>query len=149
MSFEPGLRLFRVCRYLLPTQNLPRASFISDQRIPPAARLLRLQLPAQFLGRRLRRGEDQLTEQLRVFQRRRLQQARQTRKNRVFLIASDDNLHQHLAGGLASENPLYPFKARQRVLAITLRNTLVFPCIEQHALTVRKQRPQFPDVNLR
>src|SRR5262245_31084741 len=134
LIFECDRRRFLVFQRLLPPQDLPRALFVFDQRTQSGgwpAGLLFLQEPAQFLGRRMRRDEDELADEPGVLQRRRLEQPRQTRKQRLFLMFANDDLRERLAGGLAAENGLYPFKARERVLAVALRNVLLPLCLQR------------------
>ncbi|HEY8460562.1 MAG TPA: hypothetical protein VIM99_09295, partial [Blastocatellia bacterium] len=60
-----------------------------------------------------------MTDELRIFQRRRLQQSGQAGEQRLFLMIRDDDLDERLASGLALEDGFYKLKTRGRVLAIT------------------------------
>src|SRR5262249_34049255 len=139
---ERDRRRVLVERYLLPPYDLPRALFVFDQRLRSAA-LLVLQVPGQFVGSHVSWDDEELPAHLRVFQRRRLQQSRQSRQQRGVLFGNDD-LDEHLAGGLGLKNGLDSFEARQRVVAIPLGDRLVRPCLQWHAVAMRKQGLQFP-----
>src|SRR5205823_83600 len=109
------------CCDLLPAQNLPRAFRVSDRRIETAGPF-RLQAPGQFSGRHVVRYEDELTDELRILERRRLQQSRQAGQQHLLLMVGNDDLEEHLALRLALENALDPLKARDGAGAVALRD---------------------------
>ena len=101
-----------------------------------------LEVPRQRFGGDVWRREDELTNQLGILQRRRLQQSRQTRKEVSFPMVGDGNLHEHFAGWLALEDGSYRFEAGKRVRAIALRDRVVWCCAQRQALNPRQQRLQ-------
>src|SRR5204863_5584889 len=71
---ERDRRLIAIGGDLLPTQDLPAAVLVADQRIERAR--LALQLLGELRRRRLARNEDALPDEARIFQRRGREQRR-------------------------------------------------------------------------
>src|SRR6266853_1998139 len=91
-------------------------------------------MSTEFLFANVLRNENDLPEELRVFQRCRFQQSRQTCENRLFPVIRNHHLHEHLTLRLASQDSLDPFKALERVLRVPQRDIFVLVCIERGSL---------------
>src|SRR6267154_3901151 len=94
--FECDRRFFRIDRYLLEGKDLADALLISDEPVLSAA-LLFPQPSGQFFGCDFRRDEDELTDQPRIFQRRRSEQSRNAGEQNLFLIIGNDDMDEHFA----------------------------------------------------
>src|SRR5204862_1396388 len=120
---------------LLPTRDLPAAVLVADQRIERAR--LAFQLLGELRGRRLARDEDALPDEARIFQRRGLEQRRQAGEHGLLLMIRNDDLNENALFRLVAENSLHELEARQRVLAVALRDARLRCRLQMQALRVR------------